>query len=160
MDSFTSMKTKLDNTGLYTIEKGANIYAELKAYAAGLDVLFETLDKMLAELFIDTAQDYGIRCREELLGKVKSGYTLNERREMLKIYERMMGGKCTPEAFEMILRGYGLKSFEITENPTQNKIDVTVNENVPVELKALVEKRIALDFPTHLNVAVNYPEQS
>lgn len=159
MDSFTSMKTKLDNTGLYTIEKGANIYAELKAYAAGLDVLFETLDKMLRELFIDTAEDYGLSCREELLGKVKDSYTLEKRREMLKIYEQMMGGKCTLEAFEMILRGYGLSNFQILEDVLHKRVTIKVTDNAAPELRALVEERVALDFPTHLLVTVNYVEQ-
>ncbi|MCD8025632.1 MAG: hypothetical protein LUF33_01500 [Clostridiales bacterium] len=68
MDSFTSMKSKLLPLGLYTIEDGSNLYAELKAYAAGLDSVFENLDTMLREYFIDTAQTYGITEREKLIG--------------------------------------------------------------------------------------------
>ncbi len=159
MDSFTSMKTKLEATGLYKIEEGSNIFAELSAYAAGLDVLFETLDKMLAELFIDTAEDYGLSCREELLGKVKNDYPIDRRREMLKIYEQMMGGKCTLDAFEMILRGYGLSDFQIREDVLRKRVTIKVTDNAAPELRALVEERVALDFPTHLLVTVNYSEQ-
>ncbi len=158
VDSFTSMKTKLDATGLYSIEQGTNIYAELKAYGSGLDVLFETLATMLKELFIDTAEDYGISAREKLLGKPRSEFTLEKRREMLKIYEQMMGGKCTKAAFEAILRGYGLSDFSILEAPTRYRIGITVNEQTSPELQSLISDRIAQDFPTHLIVTINFPE--
>lgn len=159
MDSFTSMKTKLEATGLYKIEEGSNIFAELSAYAAGIEPLFETLDKMLLELFIDTAEDYGLSCREELLGKVKNDYPIDRRREMLKIYEQMMGGKCTQEAFEMVLRGYGLSDFQILEYALHKRVVIKVNDDVAPELRKLVEERVALDFPTHLLVTVSYNEQ-
>lgn len=156
MDSFTSMKTKLDATGLYRIEQGSNIYAELKAYASGLDVLFETLEAMLKELFIDTAEDYGISAREELLGKPRSEFTLEKRREMLRIYEQMTDGKCTKSAFEAVLRGYGLSDFSITESPSHYRIGITVNEQISPELQTLISDRIAQDFPTHLNVTLKF----
>ncbi len=157
MDSFTSMKSKLEATGLYSVVPGTNIYAELKAYAAGLDVLFETLDVMLRELFIDTAETWGIDNRELLLGRIKDDCTLEKRREMLKIYEQMMGGKCTLEAFNMVLKGYGLNNFEIAELPIRNRVTINVNESVSDEQKSVIEERIAADFPSHLYVAVTYP---
>ncbi len=159
MDSFTSMKTKLEAAGLYKIEEGSNIFAELSAYAAGIDPLFKTLDKMLLELFIDTAEDYGLSCREELLGKVKNDYPIDRRREMLKIYEQMMGGKCTLEAFEMVLRGYGLSNFEIREDVLRKRVTIKVTDNAAPELRTFVEERVALDFPAHLLVTVKYGEQ-
>ena len=90
MESFDSMKTKLDALGLYKIEENSNIYAELKSYAAALDEMFAILETMLKELFIDTAEDYGISSREILLGREKDGFSLEKRREMLKIYERQV----------------------------------------------------------------------
>lgn len=160
MESYDSMKTKLDALGLYNIEENSNIYAELKSYAAALDEMFAILETMLKELFIDTAEDYGISSREILLGREKDGFSLDKRREMLKIYEQMMGGRCTPEAFDMILRGYGLTEFEIVEGAVHNRMNININDSVSAELKKTVQERIAADFPSHLTVTVNFLEDS
>lgn len=159
MDSFNSMKSKLDVLGIYNITEGKNIFAELKAYSVVIDELFEELDVMLRELFVDTAQTYGIDTREQLLGRTKEEFPLEQRREILKIYEQMMGGKCTVEAFEMILKGYGLTSFSILEGPTHNRLAITVNDEVTLELKKLVEEQVSADFPSHLTLEVNFAQE-
>ena len=54
MDSYTSMVKKLTDTKLYSVRTGGRTYAELKAFATGLDLLFNELGEMLKEYFIDT----------------------------------------------------------------------------------------------------------
>ena len=49
MDSYTSMVKKLTDTKLYSVRTGGRTYAELKAFAAGLDLLFNELGEMLKE---------------------------------------------------------------------------------------------------------------
>ena len=87
MNSFSSMKNKLSAIGIYNIENGSNIYNELKAYSVELDRIFSELDTMLREYFIETAQSYGITLREKFLGREKTEYSLEKRREMLKIQQ-------------------------------------------------------------------------
>lgn len=159
MDSFNSMKSKIDALGIYDITNGKNIYAELKAYSVVIDELFTELDEMLRELFVDTAQTYGIDTRELLLGKIKDEFPLEQRREILKIYEQMMGGKCTPKAFDMILKGYGLTNFSVVEGPTHNRLVINVNDAVTLEQKKLVEDQVKADFPSHLTITINYSEE-
>lgn len=60
MNSFDSMKTKLESTGLYKVTAKSNIRAELLAYAEGLNTEFDMLETMERELFIDTAENCGI----------------------------------------------------------------------------------------------------
>ena len=64
MNSFDSMKTKLESTGLYKVTAKSNIRAELLAYAEGLNTEFDMLEAMERELFIDTAENCGITERE------------------------------------------------------------------------------------------------
>ena len=59
MNSFDSMKTKLESTGLYKVTAKSNIRAELLAYAEGLNTEFDMLETMERELFIDTAENCG-----------------------------------------------------------------------------------------------------
>ena len=55
MDSYTSMVKKLTDTKLYSVRTGGRTYAELKAFAAGLDLLFNELGEMLKALRWRTA---------------------------------------------------------------------------------------------------------
>lgn len=66
MNSFDSMKTKLESTGLYKVTAKSNIRAELLAYAEGLNTEFDMLETMERELFIDTAENCGITERKDL----------------------------------------------------------------------------------------------
>lgn len=115
MSSYDSMKTKLEPVGLYSISEGSNISNELKAYAEGIDPLFEDLDVMTRECFIDTAETYGITQRENFTGKERSDYTLEQRREMLRLQEQNMGSKCNKAAFEDKMRSFGVYDFYFYE---------------------------------------------
>lgn len=156
MNSFDSMKTKLEGTGLYDITAKSNIGAELLAYAEGLDPVFDMLEMMERELFIDTAEDFGIAERERFVGKVREGYSIEKRRNMLKISEQKVGGKCTPDDFKQIVRGYGVENFTIAEAPTRNRVDIKISDTKTDAEKKLIEKRVNADFPLHLNVIISY----
>ena len=78
MNSFDSMKTKLESTGLYKVTAKSNIRAELLAYAEGLNTEFDMLETMERELFIDTAENCGITERERFVGKINADYPLEK----------------------------------------------------------------------------------
>ena len=96
MNSFNSMKTKLESTGLYKVTVKSNIRAELLAYAEGLNTEFDMLETMERELFIDTAENCGITERERFVGKINADYPLEKRREMLKISEQKSAENALP----------------------------------------------------------------
>lgn len=156
MSSYDSMKAKLEPIGLYLLETGSNVCNELSSYAEGLDTLFETLDTMTKEYFIDTAESYGITARERFVGKEKSEYTQLQRKEMLKLQEQNMGNKCNTEAFSDILRSLGLSDFEFTERFSSNSLIINVNDVIPTEMQKLVTDRVEAEFPAHLNIIINF----
>lgn len=158
MGSYDSMKEKLNAVGIYSIDENSNISKELSAYSEGLDSLFENLDIMTKEYFIETAEDFGIERREKFLGKEKEEYSTEKRREMLMLQEQNMGGKCTPDAFCDILRSCGLTDFTFTELPSSFRLSITINDTLSPEQKKIVTERINLEFPLHLLVAINFSE--
>lgn len=158
MGSYDSMKEKLNAVGIYSNDENSNISKELSACAEGLDCLFETLDTMTKEYFIETAEDFGIERREKFLGKEKEEYSTEKRRGMLMLQEQNMGGKCTPDAFCDILRSCGLTDFTFTELPTSFRLSITINDMLSQEQKKIVTERIKLEFPLHLLVAINFSE--
>lgn len=156
MNSFDSMKTKLEGTGLYRITANSNIKAEISAYATGLDTAFDTLEIMERELFIDTAESFGIAERERFVGKIREEYPIEKRREMLKISEQKIGGKCTPDDFKRIVKGYGVENFTIAEAPLRNRLAVNISDSKTDAEKKLIEKQVNADFPLHLFVTISY----
>lgn len=156
MNSFESMKTKLEGTGLYDITAKSNIGAELLAYAEGLDSVFNMLEMMERELFIDTAENFGIAERERFVGKVREGYSIEKRRNMLKISEQKVGGKCTPDDFKQIVRGYGVENFTFQEAPSRNRLAINISDSKTDAEKKYIEKCVNADFPLHLNVIISY----
>ena len=158
MVSYDSMKEKLNAVGIYSIDENSNISKELLAYSEGLDSLFDSLDTMTKEYFIETAVDFGIVRREKFLGKEREEYSTEKRREMLILQEQNMGGKCTPDAFCDVLRSFGLTDFTFTELPTTFKLSITINDTLTQEQKKIVTQRIKLECPLHLSVAINFSE--
>lgn len=158
MGSYDSMKEKLNAVGIYSIDESSNISKELTAYSEGLDSLFDSLDTMTKEYFIETAVDFGIVRREKFLGKEREEYSTEKRREMLILQEQNMGGKCTPDAFCDVLRSFGLTDFTFTELPTTFKLSITINDTLTQEQKKIVTERIKLECPLHLSVAINFSE--
>lgn len=83
MSEFQQMKEILSATGLYDVSEGSLIYAELMAYAKGLDLLFDELEEMLRECFVVTAQSYGLTIRENFLKRFHLDNTLEGRRNAI-----------------------------------------------------------------------------
>lgn len=158
MNSFNSMKNKLESTGLYRVEDGSNIKAELTAYAAGLDELFSQLDEILDECYVPTASGYGITQRELFIGVPRDEYTLDKRREMLINREQTIGLACTVDAYKKILKSYGLSDFTLTEDFSNQEVTISINDSLTDEIKTWINKRAQEDFPTHLTVTVTYAQ--
>lgn len=156
MNSLDSMTKKLENTKIYAVKPGGRNYAEIKAFSAGLDLLFNELDEMLKEYFIDTAQSYGLTERERFTGAVRDDLSIEKRRELLKIREQTNEEFCTPEGFNKILEGYGLGNFKITENPSQNALKIKISDSLSELNKVWVNKMIESDFPAHLEITVEF----
>lgn len=156
MNSLDSMTKKLENTKIYAVKPGGRNYAEIKAFSVGLDMIFNELDEMLREYYIDTAQSYGLTERERFTGAVRDDLRIEKRRELLKTREQTNEKFCTPEAFNKILQGYGLGGFELIENPQKNALTVKIYDALDEQNKAWVNKMIENDFPAHLAVTVDF----
>lgn len=156
MSSYDSMKEKLGEIGIYNISDGSNISKEVAACAEGLNALFDSLDTMINEYYIETAKDYGITRREKFLGKERTEYTTEKRREMLKLLEQNMGGKCNAEAFSDILKSCGLTDFSFSENPTGYRLSIHINDILTEEQKEIVRERVNAEFPLHLSIGIVY----
>ena len=115
MSRLQALRDALRPLGIYKLEKGTLVYAELAAYAAGLDLLEDGLDELEREAFLPTAQGEGISRREEIYGKPKTLLPLRERREMLLYRGAINNRNNTREDLERALVACGLRA-QVKEN--------------------------------------------
>lgn len=155
MNSFESMKKKLEQTEIYNVAESSNVFKELKAYAEGIDTLYSMLLQLERECYILTAENYGLDMREKFTGENRQELSVEQRRELLCCSEQHKTD-CTLTEFKSILSGYGLKSFSITENPTNYSIIINISDELTQEQQSVVESKINADFPLHLNIEIIY----
>ena len=80
LGEFQLMKSVLERTGLYDVSEDTLIYAELMAYAEGLDVYFGELERLKRECFVSTAQGEGLEVREDIIRRMNLDSSLSGRR--------------------------------------------------------------------------------
>ena len=114
MSRLQALRDALRLLGIYKLEKGTLVYAELAAYAAGLDLLENGLDELEREAFLPTAQGEGISRREEIYGKPKTLLPLRERREMLLYRGAINNRNNTREDLERALVACGDTVYSVT----------------------------------------------
>lgn len=150
MRSLTSMIEKLSPLGVYNLSEGSVVYAELSAFAVGLEILRDTLDTLLQEAFIATAEDFGIENTERLVGNVRADLPLEKRREMLTERLSLSSGDFTLKGFEKMLRLMGVEG-SIEEYPETQRIVINLSEDeyTEAQCKWIVSQAKAL-LPAHL----------
>ena len=150
MSSLESMIKKLSPLGVYSLKEGSVVYAELAAFSEGLDILRENLETLLKESFIATAEDYGLKIPERLVGNVRSDLPLSKRREMLNERLSLNITDFTPEGFEKMLRILGTPG-NIEEYPHIERIVLNLSgvDYTEAQREWIVSQAKAL-LPAHL----------
>lgn len=113
-EQFTNLQQKLRPLNLYSLTGETLVDAELKAYAKGLDILQTKLDTLEREIFINTAQTFGLALRERLFGRVKNSVSLENRRNMLNFRDSITANYFTKNDIQNALAACGLNT-QITE---------------------------------------------
>lgn len=150
MSSLNSMIKKLTPLGVYNLSETGMAYAELAAFSAGLDIMRESLDTLLKENFVATAEGFGLENTERLLGNVRDDLTLSERREMLKERLSLNVTDFTLAGFEKMLKILGTPGA-VEEYPKSQRIvlDLTEEEYTEAQREWIVSQAKAL-MPAHL----------
>lgn len=150
MKSLESMIKKLSPLKIYNLEEGTVVYAELAAFAVGLDVLRDTLDLLLKEAFIETAESFGLENLERLVGKVRDDLPISKRREMLNKRLSFGAGDFTLKGLEKLMKLMGVEG-EVEEYPEVNRIVLKISgeDYTTAQREWIVSQAKAL-MPAHL----------
>ncbi len=158
MKSLVSMKQKLEPLGLYDLSGAGEVDCELKAYAEGLDTLFDTLDELQRENFIPTAESFGLSRRESFEIRERAELPVQERRDSLMYYERTVMTGLTDSEFAEFLERIGLTDYTLTVNHSRGSINLSIADSKTDGEKALIEKQIRAEIPTHMRLEISYSE--
>ncbi len=145
-----SMKTKLLPLGLYSLSGETLVDAELQAYQAGWEPLCSAMEETIREMFLATAQSWGISRRELLFGPEKTDLPLEDRREMLLARLCVTENDVTREAIERAVIASGF-DVSIVERPEKGEILVSCIRILSDLTEQEAMKRAASEFlPAHL----------
>ncbi len=154
------MKNKLEAIGIYEITENSNVSVELSAYAEELERLRLELDELYRELFIDTAQSYGLSERERVLGKEKSQFSIEARREMLKLFEQIAGEFCTAEKFNKFLLSCGLNDFSVVESIGRQRVTITINDVLSSAQKSELKEKVRGELPLRIEPTYKFADET
>lgn len=156
MDSFYTITSYLDSTGLYNIVSGSNIYNEIKAYSCVLDETRDLLEETLNECFVSSSNSFGLENREKMFGNTRSDYSNEERRSMI-IYRRTLGeNDFTKSGLEKFLTSFGVKSYSVLEMPDLEQIAIYIYGDFSDVDIAWIKNEITLVLPAHLDFDIYF----
>ena len=156
MDTIYYMISAMGAVGLYDLTPGSHIYNEMRTYAESFDALYEAIDDILDECFIQTADDIGLEMYEELTGRIRDDLTLEKRREMALALVNIKPDDFTPDGAERFFDSLGLEC-EITEYPQNFEMLIipTAGEYSRSEQERIRER--AEEFmPCHITCTVEF----
>lgn len=108
MSVLQQMKDMLSPLGIYNLDDDSLVAKELTVYANELEKLHNELALMLRELFINTAQDYGIEKIEELFQRVRHDLDIEERRDRILSYMTLSNTDFSLDSIREQLRLSGI----------------------------------------------------
>lgn len=150
MTAFESMSEKLSKTGLYSITEGKMIYAELMAYAEGLDIYYNALKELLRECFVSTAQDYGLTMREKYIRKCPADDSTDGRRNSIIAALSVCNRDFTYEGFQRCLKIWGIEGT-LKEDFDNKKFTFECTTPVADDKLELIKRQVKVFLPCYFD---------
>ena len=150
MTAFESMSEKLSKTGLYSTTEGKTVYAELMAYAEGLDIYYNALDELLRECFVSTAQDYGLTMREKYIRKCPVDDSTDGRRNSIIAALSVCNNYFTYDGFQKCLKIWGIEGT-LKENFENKKFTFECTTPIPDDKLEIIKQQVKEFLPCYLD---------
>lgn len=146
LGEFLIMKSVLEKTGLYDVSEGSVIYAELMAYAEGLDIYFNELERLKKECFVLTAEGEGLEVREAMFGRMNLDDSLSGRRNAIIKAMSVCGKDFDLSGMEKVrdsFNAHGTFSFD----PVEFKVIFTCTDDLSASQASLLEEQMKVFMP-------------
>lgn len=160
MDIKTNINKFLEPLNIYNLYKENDTSNEIVTYANPLQQLNNQIDELIKEAFIQTATDYGLRLKEELLFlDVNPNINLDVRRNKILHALLTQPDNFTKSGIINSLKSIGFYS-EITENYKEESITIS-KKNKDDNLDNILKIKAAAFkiLPAHLDVTFNIGDE-
>lgn len=151
MSEFQMLSERLAATGLYDISVGTEVWAELMAYAAGLDMYFEELEEIRREAFIAEAESYGLELYENLISAYNTDTSLEGRRNSILSALSITAEDFTLESMNKLL---GIYNIHGTFSDRYGDITLNCSDDLTSTQKNAIEKHINTFAPMFTKIFV------
>ena len=145
MTALQSIVGKLQATRLFNLSGGTYELAEMKAFAAGLQLFYDDLETIEKEMFVATAEGEGLELYEKLLSVCNIDTSLSGRRK--SILSALSIG-CGDYNYDGMRKLAGI--FNITgyfSEPGNNTIRFQHSVSIDAATKAMIEEQMAQLMP-------------
>lgn len=132
-----SLYTRLEPLKIYALRQNSLIDCELAAYETGFSMLFDALDEILAQSFVQTATGDGLILHEKLVGLHERANVSLETRRSLVLYRRSIA----PFDFNLS----GMISSILAVGMEAGIIENYRDESLKIVTKALIDDFFDLD---------------
>lgn len=153
MGEYENIKHILESTGLYQLTEGNFIDAEIKAYAAALDIYFEALQNMYRELMISTAESYGLEFYEKNMNLYSLDDTLSGRRETISKILSVSNSDFTENQLKKIFEKFHIHGT-LSYNGADKTYTFTYTDTITQKQKNLLENQMARFIPAWCNFSL------
>ncbi len=157
MASLNNMIKHIKPLKLYNCNEDTAIYSELEVYSNAFENIIANADKLLKEMLVTTAEDYGLSLREEIWGLPRTELSTEERRTAISKRFCISYSDCTLEAMKSFLKSLGVQAT-ITEVPIKNRIYIYVENGSTFSLpvRKYITEQAESFFPAHLDIFLDY----
>lgn len=155
MNEAESLKRELLPLGIYSLSESDTVWKELCAYAAAIDTLNGTLDGLLRESVVATAEDYGLEMLELITGAPRRELSEKQRREMLTARLSLTFGDFNPSGTQRALDALGL-SARVYEYPRQMTLHIVCSGTYTRTQKKWITAQAGSILPAHLDLVLDF----
>lgn len=125
MTAFQSITEKLAPLGIYKLHNDDLVTYEIMAYSNELQKIYDELQKIENEMFIMTANDFGLSQREKLLDITLNQNNITKRRNSLLLREKIISNPQTKNNIINILSAYDIECL-IDEDIKNNTVHIKI----------------------------------
>ena len=145
------LRALMEPLGVYDLSNGTLNRAELYALGRGLDAVESRLERAEREALTATAEEEGLRRREELFARRPAAVTPKERRTAMAALLQIAGDSLTPAAIDRAIRGCGIRAQAVETGNGTLRVRFPETAGIPEEFEQI--QRIIFDIlPCHLAV--------
>lgn len=156
MSVISDLINKLQPLNLYSLNESSNVYFELCVYASELENINSSINELLRECFVQTAEGYGILNIESIYMSADLTADIATRRERILSRLKVNDTDYTVQGINDAIKSFGTDNFEILEYPSENKLVVNVYDSLSDTQREFVKSEIEKIMPAHNTIIVNF----